>query len=65
MPLLLLLLLLLQGDVMFSRMRSTAYDMAGSGYDARTGYGFIAGNRLLVVSGGGSSSSNHLSNNCM
>ncbi|WIA44193.1 hypothetical protein OEZ86_010516 [Tetradesmus obliquus] len=35
-------------DVMFSRMRATAFDMAGPGFDARTGYGFIAGNKLLA-----------------
>ncbi|WIA23705.1 hypothetical protein OEZ85_000393 [Tetradesmus obliquus] len=36
-------------DVMFSRMRATAFDMAGPGFDARTGYGFIAGNKLLAA----------------
>lgn len=41
---------------MFSRMRATAFDMAGPGFDARTGYGFIAGNKLLVSCESSSSS---------
>lgn len=38
----------MQNDDIFDRMRSTAYDMATPGYDPGTGYGFIAGDRLLV-----------------
>jgi hypothetical protein len=43
-----LLLLSLQNKVIFDRMRSTALDMATPGYDPSTGFGFIAGNTLLV-----------------
>ncbi|KAF6252239.1 peptidase S8/S53 domain-containing protein [Scenedesmus sp. NREL 46B-D3] len=38
----------LTNDDIFDRMRSTAYDMATPGYDPGTGYGFIAGDRLLA-----------------
>jgi hypothetical protein len=34
--------------MVFSKMRATALDMSTAGYDPRTGYGFVAGNKLLV-----------------
>jgi hypothetical protein len=37
-----------QNKVVFDRMRSTALDMLTPGYDPRSGFGFVAGNTLLV-----------------